>query len=137
VARKLHEATPFCQKNFRNAGQKCLETAKKAVSPATRDVFLQRAKVFTRMAIEFERALAIQDERGASSISTLDQLKDELGRLERGRAIHVPADTFIKLLTSSRDDAWTTIQTLQREHDCEIQYSGVGMAWFIKKMNST
>jgi hypothetical protein len=70
-------------------------------------------------------------------VSTLDELKAELRSLKPGRTMGVRANAYPKLLDANPDvDAGATQRMLMREYNCEVQFRGDGMVWFVKNGTS-
>jgi hypothetical protein len=124
--------------DFRKATRHSFQKAKTAILPGTKIVLLERAKVLMRTALEHGRAWANLDtlRNGAWSVSRLDDLKIELSKLKPAQTIGVKSDVYVRLLRASPLTAQETQRMLMREFNCEVQFRGDGMVWFVKNSTS-
>ncbi len=124
--------------DFSAAARRSLEKAKRALSPDTKAVLTERAKVLTRTAIEFERSLAIRDNlrRLLRGISTLDDLKRALAALRPGKPEIMETEPFLQLIDAGLGtelDRRAMLDELSLDYDCEFHFSSEGTVSFVKR----
>ncbi len=123
--------------DFFATARRSLEMAKRALSPDTKAVLTERAKVLTRTAIEFERSLAIRDNllRLLRGVSTLDDLKHELASLKPGDPKIMLTGAFLQLIDvglGTELDRRAMLDELSLDYDCEFHFSSEGTVSFVK-----